>query len=112
MSHDSLRMAVVLTVLGAAVGNCLAASLTFCLRRSHIDVEQLTARVTTRIVRNEKGRYRIGSIDVELEPLLGAGAKLERCEGLFKDFCTVTASVQRGIPVHISLKESAKVNAA
>ena len=95
-------------VLGAAVGNCLAASLAFCLRRSRVDVEQLTARVTTHVVRNDKGRYRIGSIDVELEPVLGADTKLERCEGLFKDFCTVTASVQQGFPVHVALKESSR----
>ena len=64
------------------------------------------------MTRNDKGRYRISEIDVELSPVLrdGDGAKLERCEGLFKDFCTVTASVQRGIPVHVSLKQRANGN--
>jgi organic hydroperoxide reductase OsmC/OhrA len=96
-------------VLGAAVGNCLSASLAFCLRRAHIELENLTASVSTHVTRNEKGRYRISQIDVELSPVLraGDGAKLERCEGLFKDFCTVTASVQHGIPVHVSLKQHA-----
>ena len=93
-------------VLGAAVGNCLAASLTFCLRRARMDVQGMTANVTTHVARKEHGRFRIDGIDVELEPVVGAdGARLERCSELFEDFCTVTASVQRGIPVRVSLKQ-------
>jgi uncharacterized OsmC-like protein len=91
-------------LLSAAVGNCLAASLTFCLRRARIDVEGLTASVTTHVTRNERGRHRISGIDVELDPVLGENARVAGCEGLFEDFCTVTASVQHGIPVHVSLK--------
>lgn len=94
-------------VLGAAVGNCLAASLAFCLRRARMEVEGLTASVTTHVVRNEKGRYRISGIDVELTPELGAAGespRFDRCQELFEDFCTVTASVKRGIPVNVSLR--------
>lgn len=100
-------------VLGAAVGNCLAASLTFCLRRARMDVRDMTASVTTHVTRNERGRSRIDSIDVELAPVVGAdGGRLDRCEDLFEDFCTVTASVKRGIPVHVSLKPAEKETAA
>jgi uncharacterized OsmC-like protein len=100
-------------VLGAAVGNCLAASLTFCLRRARMDLQGMTANVTTHVVRNDRGRFRIDGIDVELEPAVGAdGARLERCSELFEDFCTVTASVQRGIPVRVSLKQSERQAAA
>ncbi len=92
-------------VLGAAVGNCLAASLAFCLRRAHVDVVHLNANVTTHVVRNEKGRFRIGSIDVELVPELGKiDAGIGRCEELFEDFCTVTASVRKGIPIHVHVR--------
>jgi uncharacterized OsmC-like protein len=93
-------------VLGAAIGNCLAASLTFCLRRARMDVQDMTANVTTHVAKNEKGRFRVRTIDVELTPVLGAanGSQRQRCEGLFEDFCIVTASVQNGIPVHVSLK--------
>jgi uncharacterized OsmC-like protein len=101
-------------VLGAAVGNCLAASLAFCLRRSRIDLAGLTADVTTHVTRNENGRYRISGIDVELAPVLASTdvTRLERCEGLFEDFCTVTASVKHGIPVHVSLKQREHETAA
>ena len=98
-------------MLGAAVGNCLAASLAFCLRKARIEVRDLTARVTTHVERNEKGRFRISGIDVELAPELAAGPapSFDRCEGLFEDFCTVTASVRRGIPVSVTLREPAGV---
>ena len=99
-------------VLGAAVGNCLAASLSYCLRRARIDLHGLTATVTTHVVRNERGRHRIGSIDVALAPELGEATNIERCQELFEDFCTVTASVQRGIPVHVSLTRVADEDAA
>ena len=95
-------------VLGAAVGDCLAASLAFCLRRARMDVRGMTANVTTHVTRDERGRFRIDGIDVELEPVVGAnGLRLERCPELFEDFCTVTASIKRGIPVRVSLKQTA-----
>ena len=99
-------------MLSAAIGNCLATSLTFCLRRSRVDVQDMTAEVTTHVARNERGRLRIRGIDVQLEPVVGAGTNIDRCEALFEDFCIVTASVQRGIPVHVSLKQEADDKAA
>jgi hypothetical protein len=62
--------------------------------------------VTTHVARNERGRFRIRGIDVQLEPVVDGGANIGRCEGLFEDFCIVTASVEQGIPVHVSLKEA------
>ena len=101
-------------VLGAAVGNCLSASLAFCLRRARADLVDMTAEVTTHVAKNEKGRYRISAIDVVLEPLLAADSAgpLDRCEALFEDFCIVTASVKQGIPVHVSLKGEQEKTAA
>lgn len=95
-------------LLSAAVGNCLAASLLFCLRKSRADVHTLTARVTTKIVRNDAGRFRIAGINVELSPLIEQGDRdrLVRCEDLYEDFCLVTESVRKGIPVNVTLKEA------
>jgi uncharacterized OsmC-like protein len=93
-------------VLGAAVGNCLAASLAFCLRRARLEPRRLSASVTTRIARNERGRYRIAGIDVELDPEFGTPHMSRgRCDEVFEDFCTVTASIRQGIPVSVSLRE-------
>jgi uncharacterized OsmC-like protein len=96
-------------ILGAAVGTCLATSLTFCLRRARLEPSQLTARVVTHIARNERGRLRVTGIDVELDSEFDADLSgRKRCDQLFEDFCTVTASIRDGIPVHVALRDRAK----
>jgi len=67
-------------VLGAAIGDCLSATLMNCLIRAHLDVEALTATVVTRVGRNDAGRFRISGIEVELCPTVPPGerAGLER----------------------------------
>ena len=94
-------------VLGAAVGDCLAASFVYCLRKVRLEPEDLTARVVVHVSRNDSGRFRVSSIDVELDPELRAPdrARLDRCEQLFEDFCVVTESVRRGIPVNVHVGE-------
>jgi uncharacterized OsmC-like protein len=107
------RAANAVDVLSAAVGNCLAASLAYCLRKTRLEPADLTAHVTTHVTRNDRGRSRIASIDVELVPEM-AGAdptRVARCEELFEDFCTVTASVRQGIPVNVSVKAPANAGA-
>ena len=91
-------------VLGAAIGDCLSATLMSCLSRAHVDVEALTATVLTRVARNEAGRFRISGIEVELCPTVPPSerAGLERCQAVFQDYCTVTESVRQGIPVTVS----------
>jgi uncharacterized OsmC-like protein len=102
-------------VLGAAVGDCLAASLTFCLRRARLDPKHLTARVATHVGRTARGRLRITGIDVELASQFAADRDepgLERCERLFEDFCMVTESVRHGIPVQVTVKRDLAQTAA
>ena len=55
-------------VLAAAIGNCLAASFAFCLRKVRVEPVDLTAAVVAHVARNEQGRFRISGIDVELAP--------------------------------------------
>jgi len=93
-------------LLAAATGNCLAASLLFCLQKSRASVSGLKARVAAHVGRNEDGRLRISHINVELEPDLRGDdlARLERCSALFEDFCIVTQSLRKGVPVNVTLK--------
>jgi uncharacterized OsmC-like protein len=94
------------SLLGAAVGDCLASSLAFCLRKSRTVVDGLTANITTHVTRNERGRFRISGIDVELAADVAEADKprLDRCQLLFEDFCIVTQSVRQGIPVNVAVK--------
>jgi len=96
-------------VFGAAIGDCLATSLVFCLRKARASIGDVTAHVTTHVARNPQGRLRVTGIDVELQPVLLDPdlSRLERCEGLFEDFCTVTASVRQGIPVNVTVAKPA-----
>jgi organic hydroperoxide reductase OsmC/OhrA len=90
-------------LLGAAVGNCLASSLLFCLRKARGDAEALDVEVEVRVARNEAGRFRIAGISVQLDPSVSEEdqARLARCEPLFEDFCIVTESVRHGVPVEV-----------
>ncbi len=98
------------TVLAAAVGDCLAASFAYCLRKVRLEPLDLKASVVAHVARNQQGRLRVTGIDVELQPELQEPdpARLERCERLFEDFCVVTESVRRGIPVNVTINAHAE----
>ncbi|WP_455278559.1 OsmC family protein [[Eubacterium] cellulosolvens] len=91
--------------LAAAVGNCLSASLLFCLGKAKIDLREFNTVVETVMHRNEKGRWRIASIKVKLKPQIEKSdiVKSKRCLDLFEDFCIVTQSVRKGINVDVDI---------
>jgi organic hydroperoxide reductase OsmC/OhrA len=93
-------------VLGAAVGNCLAASLLFCLQKSRVPVKGLLSKVAGELVRNDKGRMRIRTVKVTLHPTLDGAhpERMARCIELFEDFCVVTQSVRDGIDVQVAVE--------
>lgn len=92
-------------VLAAAIGNCLSASLLFCARKAKVELGPIRTRVRTRIARNERGRLRVGRVDVEIHPEIPDAeiGKARRCLDLFEDYCLVTESVRQGIDVRVSV---------
>jgi organic hydroperoxide reductase OsmC/OhrA len=96
-------------VLGAAVAHCLASSLLFCLGRARVPVQDLTVNVEGTIARNDEGRLRVSELRVTITPTVAPAdhERMERCLGLFEDFCTVSASVRKGIPIHVQVTPSA-----
>jgi hypothetical protein len=60
------------------------------------------------IVRNDKGRLRIGRFDVTIRLAENAAAlpHLERCLAQFEDFCVVTESVRHGIAVGVKVVDA------
>jgi len=95
-------------LLAAAVGNCLAASLLFALRKFKQDPSPLSVESTCRVDRNEQGRLRIERIDVQIKMGQEAAslAHLDRVLQTFEDFCTVSQSVSRGIPISVDVFDS------
>ncbi len=93
-------------VLAAAVGNCLCASLMFCLQRSRVEVRGVEASVSGVLTRNEGGRWRIKEMNVEVTPDVDDEHRkqLERCVEIFEDFCIVSSSVRQGIPINVTVK--------
>lgn len=99
-------------ILGAAVGNCLVASLLFCMSKAKIKVDQLSAEVKVELVRNENRRLRIGSVEVTLHPQVQDGADLSHCLDIFEDFCVVTESVRQGLDVKVHVQTETQTTAA
>lgn len=95
-------------VLASSVAYCLAASLFFALGKYRQDGKGLRASAECNIERNEAGRLRINHIDVQLQ--LGAEAEslqhLDRILAQFEPFCTVSESVQSGIPVTVAVSDA------
>jgi uncharacterized OsmC-like protein len=96
-------------MLAASVGQCLASSALFCLRKARIDVQSMSATVVGEMVRNESGKLRMGRLTVELRPVVqGADVpRMHRCLEIFEDFCVVTGAVREGLPVDVTIKPSA-----
>ena len=90
-------------ILSAAIGNCLSASLLFCARKAKVPLGPVRAEVRTEIVRNERGRLRIGKVEVRIDPGIrdAERQKALRCLDLFEEYCVVTQSVRRGIDVQV-----------
>lgn len=97
-------------VLAAAVANCLSASLLFCIRdKFKQQPGPLRASVTGHLQRDTRGRMRVGGLHVTIT--LSDAAEtiqhLDRCSAQFEDFCVVTESIRKGIPVHVEVVDSA-----
>jgi organic hydroperoxide reductase OsmC/OhrA len=95
-------------ILGAAIGNCLSASLLFCTRKARVEIGPIHTTVRIRIGRNERGRLRIADVAVTIHPRIPENEreKAARCLELFEDFCIVTQSVRDGIPVKVQVENA------
>lgn len=94
-------------ILIAGVTNCLCASLVFAAGKFKQDVQGVEAEALCRVERNGEGRLRITGIDVKIA--LGASMeampRIDRVLEQFERFCTVSESVQAGIPVTVAVHD-------
>ena len=96
-------------LLAAAVGNCLSDSLLFALRKFKQQPDPIHCTVEAEVGRNPEGRMRVLHMKARLQ--LGVPAAslehLDRVLSQFEEFCTVTQSVGQGIPISITVLDSA-----
>lgn len=95
-------------ILAAAITDCLSASLTFCLEKSHAPLDDLEATTTVEIGRNDQGYWRVKQVDVELtagfEKLDETALKrFEKCKEKFFNYCIVSASIKDGININVKV---------
>ncbi|MFX0197040.1 MAG: OsmC family protein [Candidatus Hodarchaeota archaeon] len=93
-------------LIGTAVGNCLSASLLFCLRKARVNITGIRTIVKGIIARNAEGYWRIQQFEVNIRPSLRDSEKssgFERCKGVFENYCIATESIRQGIPVNVTI---------
>lgn len=95
-------------LLAGAVGNCLADSLLFALRKFKQQPEPIRCAVQAEVGRNPEGRMRVLGMVATLD--LGVPADslqhLDRVLEQFEAFCTVTQSVGQGIPIAVVVRDA------
>ena len=92
-------------LLASAIGHCLSASLLECLRHARVDVLACTADAVAVVRPNAEGNPRIDHVEVTIRPHVRENnPRMKRCEDVFKNYCTVTSSVERGIVVQIKIE--------
>ena len=83
----------------------MTASLMFCLQKARAEVGDIKTDVKGVMRRNEKGRWRIQEINVDID--IGVDgeydSQYDRCYGLFEDFCIVSKSIEEGIPINVQV---------
>lgn len=94
-------------MLVAGVTNCLCASLFFALKKHRLDGSGIRAEANFDVARNDRGRLRMRSIEVgiTLGEVDGDSSGAQKALAEFEDFCTVTESVKRGIPVGLTVTD-------
>ncbi|MGC8525353.1 MAG: OsmC family protein [Acidibrevibacterium sp.] len=91
-------------LLASAIGHCLSASLLECLKHAHVDVLSCRADAVAVVRPNTDGKPRIDHVEVTIRPQVrGPSKRLTRCEDVYKNSCTVTSSVERGIAVEVKI---------
>ena len=92
-------------ILAVAVGHCLSSSLIYCLKKARVRIEAIETTVKTNFSRTGEGMLRVGSINIQLRLEVNEEdkAKVPRCLKIFENYCTVTQSVRKGIPININV---------
>lgn len=92
--------------LAVSLGQCLSSTLLFTLQKARVPVAKMTTRVRLTVGKNEKGRARVRSVDVEIDtrPVDPKDQeKFDQSVAIFADYCTVSGAVREGIPTTVKV---------
>lgn len=100
-------------LLAAAIGNCLASSLLFCLRKAKIDVNGIKCIVEGDVGRNAEGRLRVQHVRVKLTPAVPSAdfGRINQCVQVFENYCTISESVRAGINIQVEVEPASDATA-
>jgi uncharacterized OsmC-like protein len=94
-------------LLLAAVASCMSSSFHFAMDKFHETPGSLVTTAVATTGRDEHNHLRVQAIEIAIgfaEPAASVG-HLDRILTQFEQFCTVGASVARGIPVHVTVTD-------
>jgi uncharacterized OsmC-like protein len=96
-------------LLLAAVGSCLSSSFHFAMTKFHETPGVIRTKVSATVGRDDHNHLRVQAILVVIQFSEPAGtiSHLDRIMGQFEQFCTVGASVARGIPITVQVVDGA-----
>jgi len=92
-------------LIAAAIGNCLSASLHFCLTKKKNMVNELKTKVVIFRERNKDGFWRISEANVTITPDIenAEDSLVQRCIEIFRKYCVVSSSLEEGIKINVNI---------
>ncbi len=91
------------SLLAAAAGYCMSASLVFCLRKVRVEPRDMRSEARAHLQRVERRLRRVTSLELDIHVELDEGhrAAFERCLRHFTEFCIVTESIRGSFPITV-----------
>ncbi len=92
-------------LLAASIGNCLSASLYFCLTKKKNTVNELKTKVIIFRERNKEGFWKISEANVIITPDIenAEDGSVQRCIEIFRKYCVVSSSIEKGIKINVTI---------
>ena len=90
-----------------AVGGCLASAFMFSVSKFDLNLNKMHAKVRGKYTRVNE-RLRVERVDVVLEVDPETEKDLQEikewCIGVFRNFCVVSESIRKGLPIGVTMK--------
>ncbi|MBD3195263.1 MAG: hypothetical protein GF317_09420 [Candidatus Lokiarchaeota archaeon] len=90
------------------IGGCLGSSLSFCLQKKSVKVDEMIINLDGKLKHTgPKMRLRLVKVDcnIFLSVKEGNQEDTEICEEQFREFCVITESIMKGIPITVNIKK-------